>query len=123
MTTPVADVSQTVYSTLANDATVSSLVGDRIYPVWVSNVPAKPYITYRLISATPQNTLDDDPLVDQRRIQIDAWADSYASAHAVESAVRDALQRFGKFVNINEFEESDVRLYRVSMDLSIFGQK
>ncbi len=120
---PAADVSQTIYSTLSGDSAVSALVGNRIYPVWVNNDPAKPYITYRLISAAPQNTLDDDPLVDQRRVQIDAWADSYADAHAVESAVRDALQPLGMFVNINEFDEPDLRLFRVSMDLSIFGKK
>lgn len=119
----VSDVSATIYSTLAGDAEVVALVGTRIYPVWVSSPPDRPYITYRLISGTPLNDLGDDPLVDQRRIQIDAWADSYASAHAVESAVRDALQPLGRFTNVNEFEEQDTQLFRVSMDISIFGQK
>ena len=81
-------------SLLLADATVSGLVGTRIYPVRLPQGVTYPAISYTTISGTrPQNTTGSSGQSGPR-IQLDFWSLSFAEAKALSEAARLVLQGF-----------------------------
>lgn len=80
-----------LYSALAADATVSSLVGTRIYPEIMPQDVTYPAISYQRISTVRLNMLSGVDDFTQVRIQIDCWDDNYSDVKTLALAVRDAL--------------------------------
>lgn len=66
-------------------------VGTRIYPVVAPQQPTLPYIVYKVVSAVNHNTWNKTSSVDSVTMQLDIVADSYATAHTIESSVRTYL--------------------------------
>lgn len=82
-----------------------------------------PYITYQRISNQVNNTLANGPSIDNTRMQIDIFASTYASAQTVAQAVTAAMKAWSvQNVKLLEYDlyESDVRVFRVLMDFSIW---
>lgn len=80
---------------LASASTVTTLVGDRIEPVFVAQGSANPYITLQVLGTDPVNHLRGFGGLDQCRLIITAWAPTYASAQAVGTAAREAMEAAG----------------------------
>jgi hypothetical protein len=82
---------EAVYARLTTEATVSALVGTRVYPLVLPQPPTFPAIAYTRMPRTEQFT-DDGPsgLVDCR-IQLDCYAATYDGAVVLGDAVRGAL--------------------------------
>ena len=87
-------VEAAIYSILTGDATVSSLVGTRIYPVMAPQDAVLPGIVYKRISTDRLSALSADIGVAEARFQFDCYAATFDQAKIVSEAVRGALQRY-----------------------------
>lgn len=111
---------------LLADATVSGLIGTRLYPVVLPEGVQLPAVTYQRVSRTPARDLGGVAYT-QSRIQVDCWGRSYGDAKAVAHAVRAAAGRPGAQGDVRimlgttagemDSYEPDTQLYRVSVDL------
>lgn len=106
---------------LRNDPAVTSILGDppRAFDfgeVTGQDVP-RPYLVFQNIAGSPYNTLDCPPDTDAAGIQIDIYAEQKATAKALATTVRIALEKHSYMVSGPRVQhEEDTRLYRVSMD-------
>jgi hypothetical protein len=102
---------------LVADPLVTALVAARISPLLRAQGETLPCVTLTLVAVTPMNHLNGAPSLDQNRIQVDAWAETYASARAVAYACREALETAGLAME-SAFDtfEPDVDEYRVTQD-------
>ena len=118
-----------VYALLTADATVTTLVGTRIYRHGTApqNVQA-PYVTWFLVSGVPENELSSLPRVDRMEVQIDCWSNNTgtgdAQVEALATAVRDALEptvhMTGVIANEQDFE---TRRYRLGMQFTFWVKR
>lgn len=116
---------------LLADTTIAALVSNRIYPERLPETTTEantilPFVIYTLVSENDMQTHDNHNWY-SARIQIDAWANSYKSAHDTAAAIHSALQGYrgswgentigGVFrKRKNDLAAPDVKLHRVSMD-------
>lgn len=108
-----------VYTALKEDTSVSAIVGNRIYRH--GNAPqdvTRPYVTWFLVTGTPENTLCDRPDVDRMTLQIDCWHQTDAGIELLADSVRDALEPFGHVTGIviNE-RDQETKLYRIGIQM------
>lgn len=106
-------------------ALLASLVSGRCYPlVNTSATIVKPYITYQVVSNVPTVSLTGPSGLENRRVQIDIWSDTYGASKALEIQVKAAMNS-APFVNIpllsQDFYEEETKLYRVSVDFSVWS--
>lgn len=82
-----------VYETLTASADVTAIVNDRIRGSgFVTAGVDQPYIAWQVVSTSPANTLACRPDSDSMRVQIDCYATDEATARALATAVRDAME-------------------------------
>lgn len=79
---------------LSADSGVSALVGNRIHPLVLPRKPTYPALVYQRISGERVRSLSGPSGRARPRIQIDAYAQTYAAAKAVAKAVEDALDGY-----------------------------
>ena len=106
-------------------AVLAPLVGGSSFPNLAAQEAVPPYIVYqRIVSITHNNLLGPSDL-QNTRVQIDAYAKTYAQAQQIASDIRLAMQTAG-FTNLQiseqDFFETEVRLHRVSLDYSIWAR-
>lgn len=106
-------------------ALLAPLVSGRCYPlVNTSTAIVKPYLTFQVVSNVPTVSLDGPSNLENRRVQIDVWADTYGAAKSLEATIKTTMQG-SSFVNIplltQDFYEEETKLYRVSMDFSVWS--
>lgn len=78
---------------LANTG-VATLVGTRIYPVWLPQGCTYPAISYLKVSGSRVHTMGASEAGANPRVQISCWGRTYADVKSVASAVRAALDQF-----------------------------
>jgi hypothetical protein len=83
-------IEQGLTALLAANTTLTGLIGPRLYPVLVPEGSAFPCVSYQDISATSDYTLAGAE-TQNKRIQFDVWATTYAQCKAVTKALRNAL--------------------------------
>ena len=107
--------------------TVTSSVSTRIYPLTVPQESAFPAITYTRISGGKQNDLFGYSNLENPRIQIDCWAKTYKEVKTIAANVHDVMYAVTTFraIQISDMDsyESEVELYRESMDFSIWNRE
>lgn len=92
-------IGDVIYSLLSNDATVSGLVGLKIYPyIGMENI-VYPYIIYDQTELTPTDTKDGVSELDVVSYDIEVYAKSPDDLTTISNAVRDALDRYSGTVN------------------------
>ncbi len=80
--------------------TVTAIVGSRVFPIMApTNLQGRvkvelPYITYQTISDQSVNHSTGATETNSTRIQIDLWAETYAGAKALATAVKTALKNW-----------------------------
>lgn len=110
---------------LLNVAPVTALVGTnpvRVFP-WgeAPEGTAYPYVTWGVISGVPDNQLSGSPCVDSINVQVDVWAKTAASAVAVATAVRNAIEPSAHMVNFGSTErDPDTGSYRYRMSFDFW---
>jgi hypothetical protein len=116
-----------VFSLLAGDSDVASIVGTKIYrhgqaPQKVNGVPlAPPYVTWFVASGAPANELDGTPRVDNYTVQIDCWSDSDVEVEQLAEAVRNAIEPSHHMtaVGLNGRDPDSMR-YRISLTFTFW---
>lgn len=105
-----------VYKQLTSSP-AGALVGNRIYRHGSApqDAPA-PYITWFLVTGTPENNLSDPPGIDRCTIQVDCWSLSDSDIEALATAVRNAIEPVAHMTSIPvDSQETDTKLYRISL--------
>jgi hypothetical protein len=90
----MAEVEAGIYAILAADPTVSPLVGTRIYPGMLPQGATLEAIVYQRVSGPREDTLGGVATLVHPRIQIDCFAETYAEAKALATAVRAAFDGY-----------------------------
>lgn len=118
-------------SLLNGTSAITNLCAGRIYPVVMPELGQPPCIVYQLVSSVSQYSNDGPSGFVTARMQLTAWAASYADAKALDAAVRAALDGYtgtlpdGTDVanvlidNGLDYYEKDSRLFRVSTDYRV----
>jgi hypothetical protein len=111
-----------IFQILRAAPNVTALVGTnpaRIYRHGAApQATAAPYITWSVITGTPQNTLSELPKIDACVVQIDCWSDNTGTGAAqiedLAVAVRAALEPFAHMTgfgpNGRDFETQRYRI-------------
>ena len=82
---------------------------------------ARPYVTWQVITGSPENYLANRPDIDGYTLQVDVWADDGQAARDVAAAVRDAIEPHAYIVRWGgDSRDPDTRAYRLSFDVSWF---
>ncbi len=116
---------------LLADATLTTLIGTRLYPLTLPQNPTLPAMTYQRISGERVHTADGAHGLNRARIQFDAWATTYLVAESVFEALRKRLDAFrgaagasiiqGAFVDSErDLYESEPKLYRNTSDFDVW---
>ena len=127
--------SKALRARLIDDATLSGLVGTRIYPGRAPQKPTLPYIVYHRISTIRSATLDaGNTKVPEVRLQCDVIATTQSEVETILNQMRLVMDNFqgtssgvvvlGVSVSDEQdqpefFEGSDTVFYHSSLDFSI----
>jgi len=91
--------------------------------VYALHVPQKgaayPAIVYQVISDSPTTSLAGSRKPDRVRVQVDAWASTYAAARSLHAEIRAKMEAAafqGLLADVRDDFEPEVGLYRVSAD-------
>ena len=87
-------IEQGIVARLAGSTAVTSLAGTRIYPNKLPQEPKLPALTYDLISSVRESVMSADSGDVHARVQVTAWANTYAAASNLNEGVRAAVQRW-----------------------------
>ncbi len=110
-----------VFQTLKASAAVKAIVGTnppRIYRHGAAPQDTeKPYITWTLAGATPENLLSGLPPIDAMIVQVDCWHTTDAGIELLAAAARDAIEPFAHLtgIPINQRELGGTKLFRISL--------
>jgi hypothetical protein len=114
-----------IYQTLRANATVLSTVATRIYRHGSApQAVVVPYLTWFLVTGTPEDQLSGAPCSDVDTIQIDVWHNTDTGVEALAYAVRDALDVAGhsnRFV-VNT-RETDTKIYRIAVQVDVIRSR
>jgi len=131
-----------IYSLITANAGFTAIADGRIYPLIMpddltASLPVTPpavfppAATYKAISSITQYTMGGSVGMVTTRMQFDCFASDYLDAKNIATAIRLVLENYtgtltdGTFVNaiwvanVTDSYESDVRLYRTSIDFKI----
>lgn len=95
----MAELEAAIYTRLVAYGNLTTLVSTRIYPLVVAvnpatAKPAYPAVTYQRTDGPREHGMAVDHGLPHPTLQIDSWGKTYASAKAVATQVRAALQRW-----------------------------
>ena len=97
--------------------------GNRIFPMTAPDSVVRPYIVFQRITTNDENVMGGSTSLYNTRMQIDCYADTYAGVIALAAQV-DALFIAWTIQNVSlgqqDLYESDVKLYRIQADYSIW---
>jgi hypothetical protein len=125
---------EAIINRLLATAGVTALVGTRVYPGARTQGSSLPALVFNRISGVRDYTMTEASGQVESRVQIDAWAVSYAAAKTLARAVRACLSGIkGTYSGVaiqgvfldgerDTFEgEAPDRIYRVSMDFNVWA--
>lgn len=128
---------ENLISLLLSDSGLSALVSSRIHPGSLPQGATLPAIVMNRISGAPQYSDEGETGLNEARVQLDCWADTYSQAKLVARAVIARLSAFSGTVGTTEFanimldDERDLREgggnaaeypFRTSLDFSVWTQ-
>lgn len=122
----MADPIETVRAVLAAAAPVTAIVGTRISPLYRAQTLALPAITLQGVSRVPFNSLRGYSNLDNSRVQVEAWAETYAAARALADAARAALEAAGHLLDLEtppDFDDQPAatpQAFRITQDFQVW---
>lgn len=114
-----------VYNHLMSSSAVVAAVGTRVYRHGTApQEKLRPYVTWFLVNASPENHLSGLPSVDRATIQIDVWCGDRDGDEIVEriaTDIRNCLEPHAHMTGqpIDE-RESDTKLWRLALQFDWF---
>lgn len=109
-----------VFQALKASAAVKAIVGTnppRIYRHGQApQDPTRPYITWFVVTGTPQNNLSTVPDIDALTVQVDCWHQTDGGVELLAAAARDACEPSAHMTQIgpNDYE-AETKLYRIGL--------
>jgi hypothetical protein len=102
-----------IYTILTEDAGVSAVVGNKVYPQIAAQGAAFPFVVYVLQDNSPSDTKSGVSTLDEVRYDIVAAAETYATLSSLTERIRLALDRYtgtvsGVVVDSIQFIDLDV---------------
>jgi hypothetical protein len=90
----MASIQETLRAVLGADSTMTTLVGDRIYPGEIPDDEATPpWLYYAVPESVPFDQLDpDEPITVRSEVEFHSLADRYGTAQAIINAIRPAIR-------------------------------
>ncbi len=119
---------EAIRAVLAADATLTALVGTKIFPNLAPQGTVPPFVVYQQISGVPQNRLTGGSVgrLTEFRMQLDSYARTYLEAHSVADAV-DAVMSALESPDLaaapgaaRDLYDDVAMLHRVSADFSVW---
>lgn len=115
-----------LYTLLSGDSAVAALVSTRIYPVLAPQGAALPMVIFTRISSGREYTLSGATGLENPRVQIDCYSETYSEAKSVSEAVVAAIRGATTFRTAwddprESYEEDEI--FRVSIDFSIWNEE
>lgn len=83
-----------LHTHLLADPSVAGIVGTRIYPKELPQTATLPALSYHVVFARGTYSYTGPSTLVRARVQMDAWANTYAQAVSLTEAVRRALVPF-----------------------------
>ena len=83
-----------IYSILTEDAGVSAVVGNKVYPQIAAQGAAFPFVVYVLQDNSPSDTKSGPSTLDEVRYDIVAAAETYTELSSLTERIRLALDRY-----------------------------
>lgn len=119
----MSDLNEAVYTTLAGDAALEALVGDKIWNTRRSQGEANPALVFSRVSTQYTDSSTSHDGLAGVRYQLDAYASTLAQSSAIIGAASSALIAAYNGVPIGRRDAyiDNVDLYQVSLDISIWG--
>ena len=87
-------IAASIYSILTGDVTVTGLVKARVYSALVPERCKRPYVVFRILPGTNDETLDGKDGLMDGLFQVDCIAASQDGARSLADAVRSALSDY-----------------------------
>lgn len=119
-----------IYKLLIADAALALRVLDRIYcgnyPTTEGGAderPVSPYIIIEEITTVPAKTLKGTPKAERAIIQIDVISENYRDIKEVRDLVRAAIGTQASEIDTGSQWEAEVRMYRETMEWSIWSPR
>ena len=119
------DFETALLRTLREDAGLSALVGNKVFPLAIPAGNYLPCVTFQRLGGRPANTLAGPSGLEEIDPLIDAWARDYHEAKAVAKAVRAAMPangpRFGAhLIEDQDLYEDGTNYFRVNMEFKVW---
>lgn len=115
---------QTLRTVLAAAGAVTALVpAERITPLIRPQSIDLPSITLQRVSQTPVDHLRGESNLDSNQVQLDVWADSYATARSIADACRTAgvaANHRMTFEGDGYEPDTDPELYRITQTWAVW---
>ena len=110
---------------LQEDAGLSTLVGSKVFPLFIPSGNHLPCVTFQRLGGRPANTLYGASGLEEIDLQIDVWARDYDEAKAIAKAVRAAMPPNGEVFGAHLIEDQDLyedgtNYFRVSMEYKVW---
>ena len=115
-----------VYAALVANATVNRKCNTRIYPIVMPQGVKFPAITYQRISGGKVNTLDGYSGLANPHMVINSWATNYDTAKELSKDIHVTMNAATfKTILATELDayDSDLGLFAVSQDFSVWGEE
>lgn len=122
-----------VFQALKASTAVKNIVGTnppRIYrhghaPQLAASSQAVPaYITWFMVTGTPENQLSGTPPTDRCTVQVDCWHPLDTGVIALAEAARDAIEPYAHMTGMPVDErEPETRLYRMALVFDWFNDR
>ena len=130
----MAELEAVIFTRLSTYAGLIALTSTRIYPIILPQNPILPAVTYQRTDGPRESALGAVMGLAHPGIQIDSWGKTYASAKAVATQTRAALQRWSSEatdpVVLDCLLESDgdeyepgVNIYHVRQDWTVWHRE
>lgn len=105
-------IDEGLFSVLTADASVSALVGARVYALGLPQNPQYPCISYSVDEQEESSGYDGQGDFGAVDIQLDSWADDYQTAKDLAAAVKARLKNY-------QGELGGVRVFRLILSGSV----
>ncbi len=123
---------KSIISLLKDDATLSTLVSDDIFPEFAAQNQANPFVLVAQITGFEDPNITEDSTLQDSTVQVDCYANTYQEVTEIADSVDSVLHKYrGLFDSVN-FQlilrtnrsdlseiEGDKRDRRISLDYSV----
>lgn len=118
-----------LFPLLRSDSRVTDIIGSSPVRAYkhgdAPQAVAAPYVTWFVVSGTPENQLSGRPPVDAFQVQVDCWSDNtgtgVAGIETLAAAVRDAIEERWHMVSSPSFSRDPQTMrYRASMTFAVW---